>query len=92
MEMFANLYDLERDPAPRPSAPLPIPEDLSPNDLARQGINALPKGIANNVLDATRGAAGLLGRMMRDPADAVGGVVDYVRSSRRVSVNAAISS
>ena len=54
MEMFANLYDLERDPAPRPSAPLPIPEDLSPNDLARQGINALPKGIANNVLDATK--------------------------------------
>lgn len=89
MEMFANLYDLERDPAPRPSAPLPIPEDLSPNDLTRQGINALPKGIANNVLDATRGAAGLLGRMMRDPADAVGGVVDYVRSSRRVMTPAA---
>ena len=89
MEMFANLYDLERDPAPRPAAPLPIPEDLSPNDLTRQGINALPKGIANNVLDATRGAAGLLGRMMRDPADAVGGVVDYVRSSRRVMTPAA---
>ena len=40
--MFANIYDLERDPAPQASSPLPIPQDLSPNDLMRQGLNRLP--------------------------------------------------
>ena len=39
IEMFAHIYDLERDPEPRPEAPLPIPEDLSSNDLMRQGFN-----------------------------------------------------
>ena len=38
IEMFANIYDLERDPPPAKVAPLPIPEDLSPNDLMRRGL------------------------------------------------------
>ena len=42
VEMFANIYDLERDPPPQDVPPLPIPQDLSPNDLMRQGINRLP--------------------------------------------------
>lgn len=42
VEMFANIYDLERDPEPTALAPLPIPQDLSPNDLMREGISRLP--------------------------------------------------
>ena len=42
VEMFANLYDLERDPPPQAPPPLPIPQDLSPNDLMRQGLNRFP--------------------------------------------------
>ncbi|CKM14635.1 Putative triacylglycerol synthase (diacylglycerol acyltransferase) [Mycobacterium tuberculosis] len=30
VEMFAQIYDLERDPPPRSTPPQPIPEDLSP--------------------------------------------------------------
>ena len=43
VEMFANLYDLERDPPPEADPPLPIPQDLSPNDLMRQGFNRLAR-------------------------------------------------
>jgi diacylglycerol O-acyltransferase / wax synthase len=89
MEMFAHLYDLERDPAPRPAAPLPIPEDLSPNDLMRQGFNRLPRGIANNLIDAVSGAAGLVGRVVRDPLNSIGEAVEYATSSRRVTRPAA---
>jgi WS/DGAT/MGAT family acyltransferase len=84
VEMFASIYDLERDPAPEREAPLPIPQDLSPNDLMREGINNLPRSIVGNVLGALGGAASTLGRAVRDPVSTVGGVVDYARSGARV--------
>jgi diacylglycerol O-acyltransferase / wax synthase len=84
IEMFANIYDLERDPPTPDEAPLPIPQDLSPNDLMRQGINRLPGSIAGSVLDVLGGAANAIGRVVRDPVSAVGGVVNYARSGARV--------
>jgi diacylglycerol O-acyltransferase len=84
IEMFANIYDLERDPPPVDDAPLPIPQDLSPNDLMRQGINRLPGSIAGGVLDVLGGAANALGRVVKGPVSAVGGVVNYARSGARV--------
>src|SRR6195952_1904727 len=84
VEMFANIYDLERDPPPQSEAPLPIPQDLSPNDLMREGLNKLPGSIAGNLVGALGGAASALGRVVRDPVSAVTGVVDYARSGARV--------
>ena len=84
IEMFANIYDVERDPPPADVAPLPIPEDLSPNDLMREGFNRLPGSIAGGIRGVIGGAASALGRAVRDPVSAVGGVVNYARSSARV--------
>ena len=84
VEMFAHIYDLERDPPAEGEAPLPIPEDLSPNDLMREGINHLPNSIVGGARSVLGGAARLLGRVVRDPVSAVGGVVDYARSGARV--------
>src|ERR1700749_316446 len=56
VEMFAEIYDLERDPPARPTPPLPIPQDLSPNDLMRQGISHLPMAILGGTLSAVSGA------------------------------------
>jgi diacylglycerol O-acyltransferase len=93
VEMFANIYDLERDPTPTiESVPLPIPQDLSPNDLMRQGFNRLPGSIAGGILGALGGAARVTGRVVRNPVSAVGGVVDYAKSSARVMSPAAESS
>jgi diacylglycerol O-acyltransferase / wax synthase len=85
VEMFANLYDFERDPAAtHASAPLPVPQDLSPNDLMREGLNNLPNSIVGGLRGAIGGAANALGRVVRSPVSAVGGVVGYVRSGARV--------
>ena len=84
VEMFANIYDLERDPAPAAPAPLPIPQDLSPNDLMREGINRLPGSIAGGVLGALGQAARTVSKVVRDPVSAVNGAVDYARSGARV--------
>ncbi|MFV8050711.1 wax ester/triacylglycerol synthase family O-acyltransferase [Mycobacterium sp. 48b] len=84
VEMFANIYDLERDPEPAAAAPLPIPQDLSPNDLMREGINRLPGSIAGGVLGALGQAARTVTKVVRDPVSAVSGVVDYAMSGARV--------
>lgn len=84
VEMFAHIYDLERDPAPEAEAPLPIPQDLSPNDLMREGLSNLPRSIAGGLFGAISGAANALTRVVRSPVSAVGGVVDYARSGARV--------
>ena len=84
IEMFANIYDVERDPPPADVAPLPIPEDLTPNDLMRHGFTRLPGSIAGGVLGVLGGAASTLVKAVRDPVSTVGGVVNYARSSARV--------
>jgi diacylglycerol O-acyltransferase len=89
VEMFAQIYDLERDPAPKPDPPLPIPEDLSANDLMRQGFNQLPGAIAGGVRDALAGAIGAMGRALGDPAGAIVGVIGYASSGARVMRQAA---
>src|ERR1700759_648993 len=46
VEMFAQIYDLERNPPTQPTAGEPIPQDLSANDLMREGLNHLPANVA----------------------------------------------
>lgn len=87
--MFAEIYDLERDPPARAPAPMPVPQDLSANDLMREGINHLPGAIVGGVRDAVTGALGLAARVVRNPVSAVAGVVDYARSGARVVALAA---
>jgi diacylglycerol O-acyltransferase len=89
VEMFAEFYDLERDPPPRPTPPQPIPQDLTPNDLMRQGINHLPMALVGGVLDAVSGAATAAGRAILDPVSTVSGIVGYATSGVRVLNRAA---
>ena len=85
VEMFANIYDLERDPPPQKVPPLPIPQDLSPNDLMRQGFNRLPGAIAGGVRGAlVRCRARRRTSRSRPGSPRVGGVVDYAMSGARV--------
>lgn len=84
VEMFAHIYDLERDPPPRKPAPLPIPQDLTSNDLARAGLNRMPVKLLGAARGALTGAAQVVGRALADPASAVEGVVEYARSGSRV--------
>ncbi|TVS84780.1 WS/DGAT/MGAT family O-acyltransferase [Mycobacterium helveticum] len=87
--MFAEIYDLERDPPPRPTPPLPVPQDLTPNELMRQGINRLPLSLLGGVLGAVSGAVSTAGRVVLEPASTVSGIAGYVMSGMRVLNRAA---
>jgi diacylglycerol O-acyltransferase / wax synthase len=92
VEMFSRLYDLERDPPPRDAAPLPVPQDLSSNDLMRQGINRLPRTVFGGIRGAISHATHAVSHAVRDPVSSIGGVVDYARSGARVVSPAAAPS
>jgi WS/DGAT/MGAT family acyltransferase len=87
--MFAHIYDLERDTPPDPLAPQPVPEDLSGNDLMREGFSHLPGALVGGVRGALWGAASVVGRTVTNPGAAVAGVVGYARSGARVMSQAA---
>ena len=89
VEMFAEIYDLEREPPAKPTPPLPIPQDLTPNDLMRQGINHLPMAILGGVLGAVSGAVSVAGRTVLEPASTVSELVGYALSGMRVMNRAA---
>ena len=89
VEMFAHIYDLERDPPPRPTPAQPIPQDLSANDLMREGLNQLPLNVVNGARGALWGAASMVGRAVANPGAAVAGALGYARSGIRVVSRAA---
>ena len=90
--MFAELYDLERDAPARPVAPLPIPEDLSPNDLMRQGVSHIPAAVVGGLRGAVSGVVGAAGKALNNPGAALMGALAYASSGRRVTRAAATAS
>src|SRR6201992_1303453 len=62
VEMVAHIYDLERDPAPQPTPTQPIPQDLTANDLMREGLNNLAANVVYGAGGALGGAASVVGR------------------------------
>lgn len=88
-EMFGRIYDLERDPPAGPMPPQPVPQDLSPNDLMRDGINHLPVALVGGTRDVLTGALSAVGRVIRDPGSVVAGMIGYARSGVRVMSQAA---
>lgn len=89
VEMFAEIYDLERDPAPKSVPPQPIPQDLTPNDLMREGLNKLPVALVGTALGALTGVVTAAGRAVMDPMSTVSGIVGYATSGARVLNRAA---
>jgi diacylglycerol O-acyltransferase / wax synthase len=89
VEMFAEIYDLEREPPARPTPPLPVPQDLSPNDLMREGFNRLPIAIVGSALNVLSGAVSTAGRALLEPVSTVSGIVGYAASGMRVINRAA---
>jgi WS/DGAT/MGAT family acyltransferase len=89
VEMFAHIYDLERDPPAQPTPTEPIPQDLTPNDLMREGLNNLAVNVAKGAGNALWGAASVFGRAASRPSAALSGALSYARSGARVMSRAA---
>jgi diacylglycerol O-acyltransferase / wax synthase len=89
VEMFAHIYDLERDAKPQPMPTEPIPQDLTANDLMREGFNNLAANVVYGAGGVLWGAASMVGRAVANPGRAVSGALNYARSSTRVVARAA---
>lgn len=84
IEMFAHIYDQERDPSAEPPPPQPIPQKLSPNELIREGHNRVAGSIVRDVWAALAGALSTIGRVMLNAPSALAGAAGFARSGVRV--------
>jgi diacylglycerol O-acyltransferase len=82
--LFLEVYDTERDAAPRPMPPVPVPRDLSGNDLLRASLRRLPETTFSAGRALLGGAAGTLGRLVTRPGASVTEAIDFAGSARRV--------
>jgi diacylglycerol O-acyltransferase len=82
--LFLEVYDTERDAAPRPMPPVPVPRDLSGNDLLRGSLRQLPETTFSRGRTLLGGAVGTLGRLVTRPGAAVTEAIDFAASARRV--------
>jgi diacylglycerol O-acyltransferase len=84
IELFLQVYDTERDPPARPMPPVPIPRDVTGDDLARQGLSRLPVTALFAGRRLLSDAVGSAGQLLRRPSDTVAEAISFAESARRV--------
>ena len=82
--LFEQVYDTERDPAPRPMPPVPVPSDLSGNDLLRNSLRQLPETTFAAGQKLLGRAAGTAARLITQPGSTVTEAVRFADSARRM--------
>ena len=84
LALFEQIYDAERDPEPRPLPPLPIPRDMSGDDLLRGGLEQLPEAAVSASRKTLGGVIGAVGRLIRHPLPTVTDTIGFAGSALRV--------
>jgi diacylglycerol O-acyltransferase len=84
IELFGQVYDTERDAPPRPMPPLPIPRDVTGDDLVRRELSRLPVTAWSAGRALVAEAVGSAGRLVRRPSASVAEAVSFAESARRV--------
>ena len=82
--LFEQVYDTEREPGPRPLAPVPIPIDLTGNDLLRASLRRLPETALSAGWRLLGGAVKTADRLIGAPGPTVAEAVGFAGSARRV--------
>jgi diacylglycerol O-acyltransferase / wax synthase len=82
--LFEQVYDTERDPAPRPMPPVPIPRDVTGTDLLRDSLRRLPETTLSAGVRLLVRTAGEVGRLIVAPGPTVAGAIGFAGSARRV--------
>ena len=84
IELFGQVYDTERDAPPRPMPPLPIPRDVTGDDLVRRELSRLPVTAWSAGRALVAEAVGSASRLVRRPSASVAEAVSFAESARRV--------
>jgi diacylglycerol O-acyltransferase len=82
--LFEQIYDTERDAPPRPMPPLPVPRDLTGNDLLRGSLRRLPETTFVAGQRLLGQAAGTAARLITQPGSTVSDTVRFADSARRM--------
>src|SRR5215831_9585020 len=82
--LFEQVYDTERDAPPRPMPPLPVPRDLTGNDLLRGSLRRLPETTFVAGQRLLGRAAGTAARLITQPGGTVTEAVRFADSARRM--------
>ena len=82
--LFEQVYDTERDPAPRPMPPVPVPRDVSGGDLVRDSVRQLPETTLSAGRRLLGGAIGTAARLVTRPGATVTEALGFADSARRM--------
>ena len=82
--LFEQVYDTERDPAPRPMPPVPVPRDVSGSDLVRDSVRQLPETTLTAGRRLLGGAIGTTARLVTRPGATVTEALGFADSARRM--------
>ena len=84
LALFEQIYDTERDAEPRPMPPVPIPRDLSGEDLVRDSLRQIPATTLSTGRNWLGQALGTASRLVIQPGPTVAEVVGFADSARRM--------
>ncbi len=84
LALFEQIYDTERDPAPRPMPPVPVPRDLSGEDLVRASLRQIPATTLTTGRKWLGQALGTAARLVTQPGPTVAEVAGFADSARRM--------
>jgi len=82
--LFEQVYDTERDPLPRPMPPIPIPRDVTGEDLVRDSFTHLPQTAVSTGRRALGRAVATADRLIRRPGPTVLDTIGFAESARRI--------
>jgi len=82
--LFEQVYDTERDAEPRPMPPVPVPRDLTGNDLLRDSLRQLPETTLIAGRSLLGRAAGTVGRLVTRPGPMLTEALGFADSARRM--------
>jgi len=89
--LFEQIYDTERDAPPRPMPPIPIPRDVSGEDLLRDSLTHLPETAVSAGRQALGRAAATANRLIRQPGPTVLEAIGFAPPDARAAAGAAVS-
>jgi diacylglycerol O-acyltransferase len=78
------VFDHERRPGKKPVELIPIPEEVTPNDVLREGLRHAPEAAVETAGLGIRAALGAAGRIVAEPRAALAGAAAYARSVGRM--------
>ncbi len=84
IELDRQVRSYERDPDRGPMPPPPVPQDVASTDIVRTAALRLPFAVAAGTGRCAGGALGLVGRTVRNPAQAILGVGRFAGSLQRM--------